>query len=227
LPGLNLLLDQLARNLFRNSPRAYATDPAALGTASEAVARGYDRAVAPVRRCFFYLPFQHSESLTSAPGSAEPVPVRACIPVGSSTRTVRAPPLRAPRVMSPPSSQTIERVTERPSVVLPLGVFIRISGEPFTEFAVVALDPGNDNEKLPAVTFGPDRALRHSHQRPMGDRSGHPLDTALPGLCGHLPRSGTMPAAHRCRSAGCWCAIQPASTSRQRSSAPTWMRHRR
>jgi uncharacterized protein (DUF924 family) len=58
--ALILLLDQLPRNLFRNSPR---TDAAALGTAIEAVARGYDRAVAPVRRCFFYLPFQHSESL--------------------------------------------------------------------------------------------------------------------------------------------------------------------
>jgi uncharacterized protein (DUF924 family) len=61
--ALILLLDQLPRNLFRNSPRAYATDAAALGTASEAIARGYDRAVAPVPRCFFYLPFQHSESL--------------------------------------------------------------------------------------------------------------------------------------------------------------------
>jgi uncharacterized protein (DUF924 family) len=61
--ALILLLDQLPRNLFRNSPRAYATDTAALETASEAVARGYDRAVTPMRRCFFYLPFQHSEDL--------------------------------------------------------------------------------------------------------------------------------------------------------------------
>jgi uncharacterized protein (DUF924 family) len=61
--ALILLLDQLPRNLFRSSPRAYATDAAALGTASEAVARGYDCAVAPLRRCFFYLPFQHSKSL--------------------------------------------------------------------------------------------------------------------------------------------------------------------
>jgi uncharacterized protein (DUF924 family) len=60
---LILLLDQLPRNLFRHSPRAYATDAAALETARGAVARGYDRAVAPVRRCFVYLPFQHSESL--------------------------------------------------------------------------------------------------------------------------------------------------------------------
>jgi uncharacterized protein (DUF924 family) len=61
--ALILLLDQLPRNLFRNSPRAYATDAATLEIASEAVARGYDRAVVQVRRCFFYLPFQHSESL--------------------------------------------------------------------------------------------------------------------------------------------------------------------
>jgi uncharacterized protein (DUF924 family) len=61
--ALVLLLDQLPRNLFRNSPRAYATDAAALRAASEAVARGYDHAVAPVQRCFFYLPFEHSESL--------------------------------------------------------------------------------------------------------------------------------------------------------------------
>jgi uncharacterized protein (DUF924 family) len=61
--ALILLLDQLPRNLFRNSPRAYATDAAALETAHEAVARGYDHAVGPVRRCFFYLPFQHSEGL--------------------------------------------------------------------------------------------------------------------------------------------------------------------
>jgi uncharacterized protein (DUF924 family) len=61
--ALILLLDQLPRNLFRHSPRAYATDARALETAREAVARGHDRAVAPVRRCFFYLPFQHSESL--------------------------------------------------------------------------------------------------------------------------------------------------------------------
>src|SRR5579863_4197207 len=61
--ALILLLDRLSRNLFRNSPRAYAMDAAALVTAREAVARGYDQAVAPVWRCFFYLPFEHSESL--------------------------------------------------------------------------------------------------------------------------------------------------------------------
>ena len=39
--ALILLLHQLPRNMFRNSPQAYATDAAALELASEAVARGY------------------------------------------------------------------------------------------------------------------------------------------------------------------------------------------
>ena len=40
------------------------------------------------------------------------------------------------------------------------------------------------------------------------------------------PRVWYRPAPRRCRSAGCWCAIQPASTHRQHSSAQTWMRRR-
>jgi uncharacterized protein (DUF924 family) len=61
--ALILLLDQLPRNLFRASPRAYRCDPAARQAASHAVGRGFDRSVAPVRRWFFYLPFEHSEDL--------------------------------------------------------------------------------------------------------------------------------------------------------------------
>ena len=34
-------------------------------------------------------------------------------------------------------------------------------------------------------------------------------------------------ASRRCRSAGCWSAIRPASTNHRRFSAPTWPRHRR
>ena len=42
---------------------------------------------------------------------------------GSATRTLSPPPFRAPRVISPPCSQTIERVTERPRPTPPvLGV---------------------------------------------------------------------------------------------------------
>jgi len=61
--ALVLLLDQFPRNLFRDSPRAYASDAAALRAARNAIARGFDRQLPPVRRRFVYMPFQHSESL--------------------------------------------------------------------------------------------------------------------------------------------------------------------
>jgi uncharacterized protein (DUF924 family) len=61
--GLVILLDQIPRNVFRGSPRAYASDPLARAAAEAALARGFDRAVPPVWRVFFYLPFEHSENL--------------------------------------------------------------------------------------------------------------------------------------------------------------------
>ncbi len=61
--ALILLLDQFPRNIFRGTPRAFATDSKALATAKDVVARGFDLALPPVRRSFIYLPFQHSENL--------------------------------------------------------------------------------------------------------------------------------------------------------------------
>jgi uncharacterized protein (DUF924 family) len=61
--ALLVLLDQMPRNMFRASPRAYATDPLALATAERALARGYDQKFVPPERGFFYLPFMHSEHL--------------------------------------------------------------------------------------------------------------------------------------------------------------------
>ena len=58
-----LLLDQVPRNIFRKSPRAYATDAAACATADRAIERGFDQMVAPAWRLFFYMPFHHSEDL--------------------------------------------------------------------------------------------------------------------------------------------------------------------
>jgi uncharacterized protein (DUF924 family) len=59
--ALCLLLDQFPRNMFRGTRRAYQTDPVALMVADRAIERGYDKAVAPEFRRFFYLPFSHSE----------------------------------------------------------------------------------------------------------------------------------------------------------------------
>jgi len=61
--ALVLLLDQVPRNIFRGTPRAYATDPAARAAADHALARGFDRRLAPAWRLFFYMPFHHSEHI--------------------------------------------------------------------------------------------------------------------------------------------------------------------
>jgi len=61
--ALTIVLDQFPRNMFRGSPRAFATDAEALAVAEAAIGRGFDRALPPVERKFFYLPFEHAENL--------------------------------------------------------------------------------------------------------------------------------------------------------------------
>lgn len=61
--ALLLLLDQIPRNIFRDTPRCYATDAMARTAADRTLARGFDEAVSPAWRLFFYMPFHHSEDL--------------------------------------------------------------------------------------------------------------------------------------------------------------------
>ncbi|HSO07878.1 MAG TPA: DUF924 family protein [Pelomicrobium sp.] len=61
--ALTILLDQFPRNMFRDTPEAFATDRQAREVATRAIERGFDRAVPSVKRFFFYLPFEHSEDL--------------------------------------------------------------------------------------------------------------------------------------------------------------------
>jgi uncharacterized protein (DUF924 family) len=56
-----LLLDQFTRNVFRDTPRAFAGDARALAAARAMVTRGQDRALPPLRRAFVYLPYEHAE----------------------------------------------------------------------------------------------------------------------------------------------------------------------
>lgn len=57
-----LLLDQFSRNIFRDTPRAFAQDPLALLLAQELVARGDDQHLPLAQRTFAYMPYMHSES---------------------------------------------------------------------------------------------------------------------------------------------------------------------
>jgi uncharacterized protein (DUF924 family) len=59
--ALVLLLDQIPRNVFRDSAHAYATDALARHYAARAIAAGFDVEVDPDLRVFFYMPFEHSE----------------------------------------------------------------------------------------------------------------------------------------------------------------------
>jgi uncharacterized protein (DUF924 family) len=69
--ALVLLLDQVPRNIFRGTPRAYATDPAARAAADRALARGFDQQVPPAWRLFFYMPYHHSEDIADQRRSAK------------------------------------------------------------------------------------------------------------------------------------------------------------
>lgn len=81
-----IVLDQFTRNVYRDTPRAFAGDPAALRLASGLVDRHLDRELALVERWFAYMPFEHSEFLNdqhesvrlveqlAREGMAEPLP---------------------------------------------------------------------------------------------------------------------------------------------------------
>jgi uncharacterized protein (DUF924 family) len=62
-----IVLDQFTRNIFRDSPRAFAGDALALAAARRMVASGDDQQLPPLHRVFTYLPFEHAEDrLTQA-----------------------------------------------------------------------------------------------------------------------------------------------------------------
>ena len=61
--ALLILLDQLPRMIFRDTPRAFAGDTLARPLLQDGLARGWDRSLQPIQRVFAYLIFEHAEDL--------------------------------------------------------------------------------------------------------------------------------------------------------------------
>ena len=64
--GAIIVLDQFSRNLFRDDPRAFAQDSAALALAWQIVVKGWDMELSALERPFVYLPFEHAEDVAAA-----------------------------------------------------------------------------------------------------------------------------------------------------------------
>jgi len=61
--ALIILLDQMPRNMFRGTPKAFASDKKALIIAKLAISKGLDQVLPVQKRRFVYLPYEHSENL--------------------------------------------------------------------------------------------------------------------------------------------------------------------
>lgn len=61
--ALVVLLDQLPRNIWRGTARAFAHDAQALAVARQAVTAGFPGQLAPIEQPFLVMPYEHSESL--------------------------------------------------------------------------------------------------------------------------------------------------------------------
>ena len=61
--ALIIFTDQFPRNIYRDSPRAFALDVQALELSLTGIDQGHDRLLRPIERLFYYLPLEHSERL--------------------------------------------------------------------------------------------------------------------------------------------------------------------
>ena len=69
--ALILLTDQFPRNIYRDSPDAFAYDPKALSWCLGGIEQALDLKLRPIERVFFYLPLEHAESLECQDRSVE------------------------------------------------------------------------------------------------------------------------------------------------------------
>jgi len=59
-----ILLDQFSRNVYRGTAQAFAYDELAVELVLEGLELGHDRQLIATHRIFYYMPLEHSESLT-------------------------------------------------------------------------------------------------------------------------------------------------------------------
>jgi uncharacterized protein (DUF924 family) len=61
--ALVLLLDQFTRNIYRDSPGAFAGDPRALSLVQDTIADGHHQRLPAIHQAFLFLPLEHHEDL--------------------------------------------------------------------------------------------------------------------------------------------------------------------
>lgn len=64
-----LLFDQVPRNIYRDTARAFAYDPLALALAKHCIAKGWDEGLPDAQRQFVAMPLMHSENLADQEAS--------------------------------------------------------------------------------------------------------------------------------------------------------------
>ena len=57
-----IVLDQFSRNMYRDQPQSFASDPLALALSQEAIIAEADQELTPTEKSFLYMPVMHSES---------------------------------------------------------------------------------------------------------------------------------------------------------------------
>ncbi len=62
--ALIILTDQFSRNIYRNTPQSFEFDALARSWCKEGLENGSHYLLRPIERLFFYLPLEHSESIT-------------------------------------------------------------------------------------------------------------------------------------------------------------------
>ena len=83
-----ILMDQMSRNMFRETARAFGSDRQALAAAKSAIQNGWDLRIDEPARQFFYTPLMHSESLTDQDRAVRLIKTR--MPNGQASQLLHA-----------------------------------------------------------------------------------------------------------------------------------------